>query len=85
MKQSVSMTVTLTGEPAGASVNYRTVNGTAVASADYTAAVGVLEFEPGESVSLDHPSPNATTRWCEAEAARTGINRCEKRSHARGK
>lgn len=49
-EQSVSMTVTLTGEPAGASVNYRTINGTAVAGTDYTAAVGVLEFAPGESV-----------------------------------
>lgn len=49
-ESSVSLTVTLTGEPAGARVNYRTINGTAIAGTDYTAATGTLEFSPGESV-----------------------------------
>ncbi|MDX9886891.1 hypothetical protein [Thauera sp.] len=33
-------------------------------------------FEPGEHTSLDDPPPNATTKWCAQEAARTGTNPC---------
>jgi hypothetical protein len=49
---TVSLTVTLAGEPTGARVQYRTIDGTAIAGTDYVGAVGVLEFEPGESVVL---------------------------------
>ena len=39
-------------------------------------AIPASVFEPGESVPLNPPPPNATTRWCEAEAARSGKNPC---------
>lgn len=43
---------------------------------DGPTAIPASVFEPGERVSLDPPPPNATTRWCETEAARTGKNPC---------
>lgn len=46
---SIAMTVTLTGGPTGARVNYRTVDGTAIAGVDYTAATGTVVFPLGEN------------------------------------
>lgn len=48
---SISMTVTLTGGPTGARVNYRTVDGTATAGVDYTAATGTVVFPLGENTA----------------------------------
>jgi chitinase len=46
----VTFTVTLTGATTvPATVNYTTVDGTALAGSDYTAASGVLTFAPGET------------------------------------
>jgi hypothetical protein len=46
----LNLAVTLEGEPTGASVGYRTINGTAISGVDYAAAIGVLEFSPGENI-----------------------------------
>lgn len=48
---SISMTVTLTGGPTGARVNYRTVDATAIAGIDYTATSGTVEFPLGENTA----------------------------------
>lgn len=48
---ALSLTVTLTGEATGAKVNYRTVDDTALAGTDYTAATGEVVFQPGQNVA----------------------------------
>ena len=48
---SLNLTVTLSGEPEGASVSYRTLDGTATAGTDYTATNGRITFVPGESLA----------------------------------
>ena len=49
---SVTLTVTRTGSSAGAvSVNYSTVDGTAVAGVDYTSATGTLTWADGDATS----------------------------------
>lgn len=48
---AIAMTVTLTGAPTGASVNYRTADGTAIAGVDYTAVTGTLRFPLGENTA----------------------------------
>ena len=47
----IAMSVTLTGPPTGASVSYRTIDGTALAGVDYTAASGIIVFGPGDNTS----------------------------------
>ncbi len=44
---TVTLVVTLTGEPTGPSVGWRTVNGTATAGTDFVGAGGVARFAPG--------------------------------------
>ena len=48
---SIALTVTLSGEPSGATFSYRTLNGTAMSGVDYTATTGTLTFQPGVSIT----------------------------------